>query len=204
MTKTFFIDTRFIRYTPIALRGAPLNMRSSHERQAEQQLAFFDRIFGPARDRSALVPLYNAVVAEARKPEWYTRAAVPDTMDGRFDMVAMVLSLVLIRMEKEGDAGTLPSVLLTEVFVDDMDGTMREIGFGDLVVGKRVGGIMGALGGRLGAYRDGNRKAALIRNLYRDTPPDDATLAAAAAMVDALDVRINGTPFDRLLTGSIA
>lgn len=124
-------------------------------------------------------------------------------MDGRFDMVALVLSLVLIRMEREGEAGKMPSVLLTEVFVDDMDGTMREIGFGDLVVGKRVGGIMGALGGRLGAYRDGDRDGALVRNLYRDAPPPAATLARARAMVDAIDIRVNGTPFDRLLAGSI-
>jgi cytochrome b pre-mRNA-processing protein 3 len=204
MTKTFFIDTRFIHDTPIALRRRPLNMRSNHERQAERDLGFLNSLFGKSRDRSALMPLYDAVVAEARRPEWYTRAAVPDTMDGRFDMVMLVLSLVLIRLEREGEAGQHPSALLTEVFVDDMDGTMREIGFGDLVVGKRVGGMMSALGGRLGAYRDGDRREALVRNLYRDTPPDDATLTAATAMVDALGARIDAVPLDALLAGSIA
>jgi cytochrome b pre-mRNA-processing protein 3 len=203
MTKTFFIDTRFIHDTPIALRRLALNMRSRHERQAEQHLAFLDSIFGKSRDRSALVPLYNAIVSEARKPEWYTCAAVSDTMDGRFDMVMLVLSLVLIRLENEGTAGQQASALLTEVFVDDMDGTMREIGFGDLVVGKRVGGMMGALGGRLGAYRDGDRKTALVRNLYRDTPPDDATLATAVAMISTLEGRIGAVPLDTLLAGSI-
>lgn len=160
-------------------------------------------IFGSGRNRAALVPLYNAVVAEARRPEWYARALVPDTMDGRFDAVALVLSLVLLRLEREGEAGKMPSVLLTEVFIDDMDGTMREIGFGDLVVGKRVGGVMGALGGRLGAYRSGDRRGALTRNLYRDVVPDEDALDVAVAMADELEARIANVPMATLLGGSL-
>ena len=166
-------------------------------------MGFLTRLLGQD-DRAAFVPLYTAIVAEARKPTWYIDAAVPDTMDGRFDCVALVLSLVLLRLEREGDAGKRASVLLTEVFVDDMDGTMREIGYGDLVVGKRVGGIMGALGGRLGAYRGGDRRAALVRNLYRDTPPDDAAVDRAVAMSEALRARIDAVPLDRLLAGALA
>ena len=124
-------------------------------------------------------------------------------MDGRFDMVALVLSLVLLRLEREGDAGQMPSVLLTEVFIDDMDGTMREVGFGDLVVGKRVGGIMGMLGGRLGAYRDGDRKTALIRNVYRDVPPDATAVNELVAMSAALEARVGAVPLASLLKGSL-
>ena len=149
------------------------------------------------------MPLYTAVVAEARRPDWYQRALVPDTMDGRFDMVALVLSLVLLRLEREGEAGPLPSVLLTEVFIDDMDGTMREVGFGDLVVGKRVGGIMGMLGGRLGAYRDGDRHQAVIRNVYRDAPPEDAAVNELVALSQALEARVGAVPLADLLKGSL-
>jgi cytochrome b pre-mRNA-processing protein 3 len=187
----------------IALVARPLNMRVGTTRQGTRDLGLLQNVFGGGRDRAALVPLYNAVVAEARRPDWYTHALVPDTMDGRFDMVALVLSLVLIRLERDGEAGQMPSVLLTEVFVDDMDGTMREIGFGDLVVGKRVGGIMGALGGRLGAYRAGDRKAALVRNLYRNVAPDAAALDTALAMATVLEARIAAVPRDVLLAGSI-
>ena len=171
-------------------------------RQAERELGFLARLFG-TDDRSGFVPLYTAIVAEARRPDWYVRAAVPDTMDGRFEMVALVLTLVLLRLEREGEPGQRPAALLTEVFVDDMDGTMREIGFGDLVVGKRVGGIMGALGGRLGAYRGGDRKAALVRNLYRGAPPVEAALDDAIDMVAALEARIAAVPTSALLAGSI-
>ena len=163
-------------------------------------MGVWTRLFGRSDDRGAMVPLYQAIVAEARRAEWYRDAGVPDTIDGRFDMVALVLSLVLIRLESEA-AARLPSVRLTEVFVDDMDGTMREIGFGDLVVGKRVGGIMGALGGRLGAYRDGDRRGALIRNLYRGTPPGEDVLEVAMAMVAALEARIAAFPVATILGG---
>jgi cytochrome b pre-mRNA-processing protein 3 len=166
-------------------------------------MGLLSRLFGDRRDRSDLMPLYNAVVAEARRPEWYSRALVPDSMDGRFDMVALVLSLILLRFEREGEAGALPSVLLTEVFIDDMDGTMREVGFGDLVVGKRVGGIMGMLGGRLRAYRDGDRKEAVIRNVYRDAPPEDTAVNALVALSQALEARIAAVPMADLLKGSL-
>jgi cytochrome b pre-mRNA-processing protein 3 len=164
---------------------------------------FSGQLFKGRRDRSDLIPLYEAVVAEARRPIWYQRAIVPDTMDGRFDMVAMVLSFVLLRLEREGDVYNLPAVLLTEVFIDDMDGTMREVGFGDLVVGKRVGGIMGMLGGRLGAYRDGDRKEALVRNVYRDAPPADDAVNELVALSQALQVRIAAVPTADLLKGSL-
>ena len=166
-------------------------------------MGLLSRLFGDKRDRSDLMPRYIAVVAEARRPDWYQRALVPDTMDGRFDMVALVLSLVLLRLEREGEAGPLPSVLLTEVFIDDMDGTMREVGFGDLVVGKRVGGIMGMLGGRLGAYRDGDRRAAVIRNVYRDAPPEDAAVNELVALSQALEARVGAVPLADLLKGSL-
>ena len=165
-------------------------------------MGLLSKLFGDRRDRSDLIPLYNAVVAEARLPIWYERALVPDSMDGRFDMVALVLSLVLLRLEREGEAGKLPSVLLTEVFIDDMDGTMREVGFGDLVVGKRVGGIMGMLGWRLGAYRDGDRREAVIRNVYRDAPPSDQAVNELVLLSQTLETRIAAVPMADLLKGS--
>ena len=66
-----------------------------------------------------MTPLYSAIVVEARRPDWY-RAGVPDTIDGRFDMVASVLSLVLLRLEREGPEPRSSQTLLTETFVDDM------------------------------------------------------------------------------------
>ncbi|MFN3590797.1 MAG: ubiquinol-cytochrome C chaperone family protein [Thermaurantiacus sp.] len=166
------------------------------------------------RRRSASVEppfmrLWDAIVAEARNPEWYLRHDVPDTIDGRFDMVALVSALVMLRFEHEGLRQE--GVWLTERFVEDMDGSLREIGVGDLVVGKHVGNMVGALGGRLGAYRAalapdaaaGQLEAALARNIYRREPsacvPD--TLRALAEDVQALWLRIGGAELSGLKEG---
>ena len=76
----------------------------------------------------------------------------------------------------EGDKARTNSVLLTESFIDDMDSSLRQIGIGDFVVGKHVGRLMGALGGRLDAYRsalagEGALGDAVRRNVFRDDPP---------------------------------
>ena len=104
---------------------------------------------------------------------------MPDTIDGRFDMIAAILALVLLRLEAEGEAGRDPSVLLTEIFIDDMDGTLRQIGIGDYVVGKHVGRMMSALGGRLAAFRDA-RRAGLSRGGRAQHLPRGAAVGGGA------------------------
>lgn len=172
-------------------------------------MSFLDRIFGAtgARgDRAALRPLYDAVVAETRRPVWYREGGVPDTIDGRFDMLSSVLALVLLRLEAEDGAARREEVLLTEIFIDEMDGTVRELGIGDPVVGKHVGRMMSALGGRLGAYRDsaGDEAAfaaAVRRNIFRDEPPSDEAVAAVSARLARLRAALAGTPLADLLAG---
>ena len=131
--------------------------------------------------RAALQPLYASIVAIARAPHWYLEGAAPDTLDGRFDMVAAVLALVLMRLEQIGARGIGNAALLTEIFIEDMDAQLRQIGVGDLVVGKHIGRMVSALGGRLGAYRaalddDAALRDALIRNLYRGDVPAEPAL----------------------------
>jgi len=144
--------------------------------ESPKPLSLLRRLFPERDQRARYLPLYNAIVAEARDPAWYRDGGVPDTVDGRFDMVAMILALVLIRLEGEGERGRLPSTLLTELFIDDMDGQLRQIGIGDVIVGKHVGRMMSALGGRISAYRaalagDEPLHDALARNLWRGESP---------------------------------
>ena len=172
-------------------------------------MRLFQRLFRQTDPRDALIPLYNAVVAEARDPAWYVAGAVPDTIDGRFDMVALVLSLVMFRLEALEPEGAAPAALITELFVNDMDGQLRELGI-DYSVGKHIGKMMAALGGRLEAYRDvrgaGDEAAlreALVRNLYRGHAPDDAALGFAAARVHDCDVQIASQSLAQLLAGNL-
>ncbi|WP_374408517.1 ubiquinol-cytochrome C chaperone family protein [Pelagerythrobacter sp.] len=132
-------------------------------------MSFLAKIFGRAPDpRADFVPLYHAVVALARQPEWYAECGVADTEEGRFDMLSAALSMVILRMEASEDLRPAAS-LLTELFVEDIEGQLRQQGIGDPTLGKRMGRLMSTLGGRIGAYRAG---------FARD---DDGTLAEAAA-----------------------
>ncbi len=163
----------------------------------------FRKLFRTGPDpREARRPLWEAVIAAARAPHWYAEGGVPDTLDGRFDMISLVMALVLHRIDEE-PAHATAGVQLTELFVSDMDGQMRQIGFGDMVVGKQVGRMMGALGGRLGAYRapDGSDelRAALIRNLWRGKAPGDAELAHVMARVAALRAALAAMPVADLI-----
>lgn len=158
------------------------------------------------RDDQAMLALYDAVVARARRPHWYLDGAVPDTVDGRFDMIAAVLCTVLLRLEQEPE-GTAATAPLTERFVDDMDGQLRQIGIGDIVVGKHIGKMMSMLGGRLGAYRDGfaarDLDGALVRNLYRGEAPPGPALAHVGAALLALHDSLAGVPVGRLIEGEL-
>src|SRR3546814_10142133 len=87
--------------------------------------------------REARRPLWNAVVAATRAPHWYAEGGVPDTLDGRFDMISLALALVLHRIDDDPEQG-LAGVQLTELFVNDMAGQIGQIGLGDMVVGKQV------------------------------------------------------------------
>jgi cytochrome b pre-mRNA-processing protein 3 len=171
-------------------------------------LALLPRLFGDRRERAALRPLYDALVAAAREPAWYREGGVPDTLEGRFDMLATLLALVLIRMEAEGDGARAESVALTEIFIDDMDGTLRQIGIGDFVVGKHVGKLMGLLGGRLGVLREAlaggaGLDPAVRRNVFRDGPAADAQVAWVAARLRRLHERLAGTAMEPLLAGTL-
>ena len=123
--------------------------------------------------REALRPLWRRVVELSRDPVLYRDDGVADTVAGRFDMIAAVLALVLLRMERDRVLAQ-ESALLTELFVADMDGQLRETGVGDMVVGKHIGRLMAVLGGRLGAFREALKSA--------DPEPLEAALARNATM----------------------
>lgn len=171
-------------------------------------MSLFNRLFHSDRvdPKTGMVPLYHAIVHRGRAVHWYVEGAVPDTLDGRFDMIAAILCLVLLRLE-HADLRQ-ESVWLTELFIDDMDGQLRQIGIGDLIVGKHVGKMMSALGGRYSAYRDGlapggDLDAALRRNLYRGEPVADAAVADVAARLRALAEALDATDPDALIAGKL-
>lgn len=131
--------------------------------------------------------LYAAIVAAARQPAFYRDLAVPDNIDGRFDMVTLHVFLVLDRLRSEGESVAALRQDLTDTFFADMDQSLRQMGVGDISVGKKVRKMAEAFFGRIGAYQTalGNDpdtlQAALARNIYVGQP--EATAAALAAWV---------------------
>ena len=167
-------------------------------------MGWLARLFGRTGDEA--LPLYNAVVARGRAEHWYLDGGVPDTVDGRFDMIAAILSLVLLRLERE-PAGAALAAHATERFVDDMDGQLRQMGIGDIVVGKHIGRMMSMLGGRLGAYRDGlaagDLGPALTRNLYRGDVPGGEALDHVRHALVSFGEALAATPLARIETGEL-
>jgi cytochrome b pre-mRNA-processing protein 3 len=127
----------------------------------------FKKLF--SKKPSPAETLYAAIVAAARQPHFYADLEVPDTVDGRFDMIVLHVFLVLERLKKEA-----PSLCqqITDLFFDDMDSSLREMGVGDLSVGKKVRKMAEAFHGRLNAYalamEQGEQTLieALQRNVY--------------------------------------
>lgn len=171
-------------------------------------MSFLTRLLRRPTGRAGLRPVYDAIVAAARDAEWYRHGGVPDTLEGRFDMVAALVALVLLRLEKEEDGAKTESVALTEIFIDDMDGTLRQIGIGDFVVGKHVGKLVGALGGRLGAFRaafsgETGLDPAVRRNLFREAPTSEAAVERIAERIRALHTRLETREITALLAGDL-
>jgi cytochrome b pre-mRNA-processing protein 3 len=156
--------------------------------------------------QAAVRPLWHRIVEIGREKAWYIAGSAEDTMPGRFDIITLVLSLVLLRMETDA-ALIAPSVRLTELFVTDMDGQLRQSGVGDLVVGKHMGKLMSVLGGRLGAYRDAlavDDDAPLIAAISRNmTLRPGAEPAPVARMARALAGQLAAAPAAALLAGEI-
>lgn len=170
-------------------------------------MSLLSRLFGRRqRDAEALRPLWLRTVAIAREPQWYAKGGIADSLAGRFDAVTLVLCLVILRMERS-PALIEPSVRLTELFVDDMDGQLRESGVGDLMVGKRVGKLMSVLGGRLGAFRSAladSDVAALTDAVARNvTLIEGARPEDIAAEVRFIAGQLDGLSDDALLAGEI-
>lgn len=172
-------------------------------------MSFLSRLLGTGPDpRESVRPLWHRVVELAREPSFYADCGVADTVAGRFDMITAILCVMMVRVEASDMRSE--SALLAELFVEDMDGQLREFGVNDVVVGKRVGKLMSVLGGRLGAYRSAliqRDRAKLIeavkRNVtFSEDADEDASGAKVADKLLALSKRLEGFEDQQVLKAS--
>ena len=119
------------------------------------------------------VRLYKLIVKQSRNKEFYLSLKIPDTIDGRFELIVLHFFLLERTLDKEIKKDQLIYKELLEIIYKDFDMSLREIGVGDLSVGKKIYHMTEAFSGRLFAYRKFNNKkhyniieATIRRNIY--------------------------------------
>jgi len=167
-------------------------------------------LFGRDRRPPAVHAVYGRIVERAREPQFYEQWGVPDTFDGRFELLALHAFLVLHRLRREGDEAEDFAQALFDTLFFDMDRGLRERGVGDLGVGRRVKDMVKAFYGRISAYEKGLADAAALaaglrRNLYGTVAePDAAQIAQAAVYVRRQAAALAGQPVATLLAGEVS
>lgn len=163
------------------------------------------RLFGSNKWEAPARALYETVVAQARRPDFYRDLGVPDTVDGRFELVALHGHLLLRRLRPLSNGAGLAQALFDVIFAD-MDASLREMGAGDLGVGKRVKVMAKGFYGRMAAYDAGlageaSLADALRRNLYGTVEPAPAALTAMAQYLQDAAQALEKQPESALLAG---
>lgn len=153
---------------------------------------------------------YRRVVAHARQPAFFTIAGVPDTIDGRFELICLHAFLFLHRLKRDHrDTAPLGQRFFDEMFAD-FDRSLREMGTGDLSVGREIRRMAEAFYGRISAYEaglsgeDSLLAAALARNLFGTISPSAAQLAIMADYARRTATGLAQQPTAELLAGEIA
>ncbi|MCW2237144.1 ubiquinol-cytochrome C chaperone family protein [Azospirillum canadense] len=176
-----------------------------------------DRLFRRRRDTRAATEFFVKIVGQARDPVFYRDLGVPDTLDGRFDMVVLHVFLVMHRLKGQGAAAADWSRQLYETMIDNFEKSLMEQGVGDSGISRRVKTMARGMAGRIQAYdralapgaeRDpldgGLLEVALDNNVYGTAPDADrAHLAAMTAYVRRQVAGLAEQPLESLLAGQI-
>ncbi|WP_114377801.1 ubiquinol-cytochrome C chaperone family protein [Elioraea thermophila] len=168
------------------------------------------RLFAPRAFEREGYLLYGAAVAAARDPLWYTRLAVPDTLEGRFDMVCLFTFLVLDRMTEEpGEEPRRLAQAVTDAMFADLDQTLRQMGAADTGLARRVRRLYEAFHGRSAAYARALASAddeplaeALSRNVWRSESMVEGAKPLAVAVRRAR-AHLGAQGFDALRRGEV-
>ena len=171
-----------------------------------------ERIFGKSPTQRSADALYIRAVEQARQKNFYADMGVPDTVDGRFDMIALHVFLILRRLKQENARSQATAQALFDTMFTDMDRGLRELGAGDLGVGRRVKVMAKAFFGRVAAYDqglmsdDGNLKEAVLRNIFRGQEDKederDRALLISSYMREQADA-LDHQSVDALLEGEV-
>ena len=153
---------------------------------------------------------YRRVVEQARQPAFFVECGVPDTVDGRFELICLHAFLYLHRLKRERPRAAALGQRFFDTMFADFDRSLREMGTGDLSVGREVKRMAAAFYGRIAAYEEGlaagdaSLTPALARNLYGTALPPAASLRAMADYVRRAAASLNRQTATELLAGNIS
>ncbi|WP_162917389.1 ubiquinol-cytochrome C chaperone family protein [Dongia deserti] len=172
-------------------------------------MLFLKRLFQTPRFQAEGRALYRQIAARARRPILYTLYGVPDTIDGRFEMLCLHAYAVFHGLKGKGtDAQDLSQAIYDAMFAD-LDGSLRELGAADLGVGRRIKTMTEALNGRIQAYDcgfaadDADLEQAIRRNVYGTVRPADDQVRGMTAYLRNLRLVLLQASFEDLRTSRI-
>lgn len=164
---------------------------------------------GRAKDDSPYL-LYRQLVNQARLPVFYMDFGVPDTVEGRFEMVALHAVLTMRRLKNASPEAKAFGQRIFDVMFDDMDQAMREMGVSDLRVGDKIRALAEAYFGRIAAYEDGLGASddallleAVARNVYGEGAARPEQVEAMARYMRACDALLSTQDLARLMKGDV-
>lgn len=147
---------------------------------------------------------------QARQPRFYTDFGVPDTVDGRFEMVTLHAFLVIRRLKGASESSSDAAQALFDLMFEDMDVSLREMGAGDMGIGKRVKAMVQAFYGRIASYEaglvgeEGELEEALLRNVYATVKPDETSVADLARYLRAQSAHMSAVDLQDVERGKFA
>ena len=169
-------------------------------------LRFFRRNDG----RETIQRLYGAIVAHSRDPAFYTDFEVPDTIEGRFEMILIHNFLLFHRLKSESEEHRALGQRVFDAFCTDMDANLREMGVGDLTVPKKMKKVAEAFYGRVGVYDtalasndEQELVQAVLRNVYASNNERLPEARALAAHVRLMATALEAVPFDTFAQGEL-
>lgn len=167
-------------------------------------------LFGGKEGDDSPYLLYRQLVERARQPVFYLDFGVPDTVEGRFEMISLHAILTMRRLKHESPEAKAFGQKVFDVMFDDMDQAMREMGVSDLRVGKKIRALLESFFGRIAAYEDGLKSAddtmlreVLARNIYGEAGGSANQLTALVAYLRNSLAMLEAQSVDQIMGGAI-
>lgn len=167
---------------------------------------FFQDLFKQKPAKLAGEALYASAVAQARRPEFYAQMGAPDTLEGRFELYTLHVVLLVLRLKGQGADPSAAAQALFDAYIQSLDIALRELGVGDLSVGKKMKKLARAFYGRVRAHdtapaTPGEMEDLIRRTIYEGAPDVDPEPLVRYAL--ATRQALAEQPLERLLIGKV-